>query len=259
MTVTSGRCVPPLNGLFSATTSPGFSVCAPVVQHGAHALAHRAEMHRHVRRVGHQEALGIEDGAGEVQPLLDVHAHRGVLQHRAGLFGDVHEQVVEQLQQHRIGPIAAGGDARRQRLGAAQHHVVERGDFRGPAGLHHGGGVGLADQRRTGDAIARQQLGAIEHRRGAILVAGEHLDRVDRLAARRSTRAASVASVHRLAGRDRLDGDRLHHQRPIRRGEAEARAMRRGEVGDDFLLAAQRQRSARPRCRHSADAGCAAR
>ena len=78
-------------------------------------------MHRHVRRVRHQEALRVEDGAGEIQPLLDVDAHRGVLQHRARLLGDVHEQVVEQLEQHRIGPAAVGRDAGRAavRCGAA--------------------------------------------------------------------------------------------------------------------------------------------
>ena len=43
-------------------------------------------MHRHMRRVRHQIAVGIEDGAGKVQALLDVHAHGGVLQHRTGLF-----------------------------------------------------------------------------------------------------------------------------------------------------------------------------
>jgi hypothetical protein len=36
------------------------------------ALAHRAEMHRDVRGVGHQAALGVEDCAGKIKPLLDV-------------------------------------------------------------------------------------------------------------------------------------------------------------------------------------------
>jgi hypothetical protein len=88
---------------------------AAQAQHRAHALAHRAEMHRHVRRVRHQAAVGVEDGAGKIQPLLDVYAHGRVLQHRAGLFRNVHEQVVEQLQQHRVGPAAARRGARRQR------------------------------------------------------------------------------------------------------------------------------------------------
>ena len=119
-------------------------------------------------------------------------------------------------------------------LGAAQDHVVERGDLGGPAGFDHGGRVGLADQRRARDAIAGQQRGAIEHRRACVLAAGEHRDRVDRSAAPPSrARRASLRAP--LAGSDRLDGDRLDHQRPLRRGEAEARAMRRGEVLDDLL------------------------
>jgi hypothetical protein len=36
------------------------------------ALAHRAEMHRGVRGVGHQVALGVEDCAGKTKPVLDV-------------------------------------------------------------------------------------------------------------------------------------------------------------------------------------------
>ena len=64
---------------------------------------HRAEMHRHVRRVGDQRAVCVEDRAGEVEPLLDVHRVGGVLQRHAHLLGDRHEQVVEHLQHHRIG------------------------------------------------------------------------------------------------------------------------------------------------------------
>ena len=67
----------------------------PQPKHGPHAFAHRTEMDRDVRGVGHQPALGVEDGARKIQPLLDVDAERGVLQHRAHLLGDIHEQVVE--------------------------------------------------------------------------------------------------------------------------------------------------------------------
>ncbi len=211
---------------------------APIVQHGAHALAHGAEMHRHVRRVCHQIALRIEDGTGEVQPLLDVYAHRGVLQHRTGLLGHVHEQVVEQFEQHRIGPAAVRRDARRETFGAAQRHVIERRDLGCPSRFHHGGGIGLADQRGAGDAVARQQVGAIEHRRGMLVVAGEDGDGVDGLRSAVGT-AGQCRLLHRLAGRDRLDRDRLDHQRPIRGGEAEPRAMCGGEVGDDLRQVAQ--------------------
>src|SRR5699024_4013010 len=46
---------------------------------GAHAFAHRAQVHRHVRRVGDQAGLRVEYGAGEVQPFLDVGGVGGFL------------------------------------------------------------------------------------------------------------------------------------------------------------------------------------
>ena len=44
----------------------------------------------------------VEQGAGEIEPLLDVDRGRGVLQRDAHLLGDRHEQVVEHLE-HRTG------------------------------------------------------------------------------------------------------------------------------------------------------------
>lgn len=44
-----------------------------------HSLAHCAQVHRQVRRVGHQAAVGAEQRAAEVQPLLDVDADAGAL------------------------------------------------------------------------------------------------------------------------------------------------------------------------------------
>ena len=69
----------------------------------AHAFAHRAEMHRHVRRVGDQVALRVEQRAGEIEALLDVDRVRGVRERHAHLLGDRHEQVVEHFEQHGIG------------------------------------------------------------------------------------------------------------------------------------------------------------
>ena len=45
---------------------------------GAHALAHGAQVHGHVRRVGHQVAVRVEHGTGEIQAFLDV-AEKAVL------------------------------------------------------------------------------------------------------------------------------------------------------------------------------------
>ena len=73
-----------------------------------------------------------------------------------------------------------------------------------------------------------------------VLAAGEHPDRVDRLRGTAARARRQRRLLHRLAGRDRLDRDRLDHQWPVWRREAEARAMRRGEIGDDLVLVAQR-------------------
>ncbi len=81
-------------------------------------------MHRQVRRVGDERAGGVEHRAGEIEPLLDVHRLRGVAQRFAHLLGDGHEQVVEHLQQHRIG---GGAEAfALARDGARQDDVVAR-------------------------------------------------------------------------------------------------------------------------------------
>ena len=45
----------------------------------------------------------VEDGAGEIEPLLDVDRIGGVLQRHAHLLGDRHEEVVEDFQHHRVG------------------------------------------------------------------------------------------------------------------------------------------------------------
>ena len=56
ITVTSGRCVPPLYGAFSTNTSPRRMRARAPVDDGRDALAHRAQVHRHVRRVGDEVA-----------------------------------------------------------------------------------------------------------------------------------------------------------------------------------------------------------
>ena len=65
-------------------------------------LAHRAQVDRDVRRVRDQAAVGVEDRAGEVEPLLDVDRVRGRPQPLAHLLGDRHEQVAEDLKEHRV-------------------------------------------------------------------------------------------------------------------------------------------------------------
>ena len=80
-------------------------------------------MHRHVRRIGDQPPVAVEDRAGEVEPLLDVDRIGGVLQHHAHLLGDRHEQVVEDLEHHRVG-LGADGGALGQGHDAVEHDRV---------------------------------------------------------------------------------------------------------------------------------------
>jgi hypothetical protein len=46
----------------------------------------------------------IEKGAGKIEPLLDVDRMGGVGQGHAHLLSNGHEEVAEDLEQHRIGP-----------------------------------------------------------------------------------------------------------------------------------------------------------
>jgi hypothetical protein len=103
--------------------------CRRLVQprDGAHRVGHGAEMHRHMGRVGHEIAPGIEERAGEIEPFLDVHGIGRVLQRRAHLFGDVHEEVVEHLEHHRVG-IGAQAPFRARRLDTFEDEVAQRVD-----------------------------------------------------------------------------------------------------------------------------------
>ena len=80
----------------------GREIGADLAPHRLDAAVHRAEMHRDMRRVGDEAPFAIEDGAGEVEPLLDVDRARRVLQRVAHLLGDRGEALVEHFEQHGI-------------------------------------------------------------------------------------------------------------------------------------------------------------
>ena len=91
---------------------------------------------------------------------------RGVLQLQAHLLGDVHEQVVENLQQHRVYR-SAGGKLRGARCAPLQHQVVQRAQTGLPAGLDHRGGVFLGNDGRACNHIPRLKVFA-HHQRGLV-------------------------------------------------------------------------------------------
>ena len=183
-------------------------------------LAHRPEVHRHVGGVGDQVAARVEDGAAEVESLLDVDRHRGVLQHQAHLLGDVHEQVVEDLQLDRVD----GGADRRP---ARQWPSLVRGRGRpcrcsSPATRVRRTTVPVASSTiaGSGDDIAGAQRVPRHERRVVSSPVDE--DRSRRRSAA-CVRGAGAVGRRRRAARsigvvvsDRLDVDRFGDQRPCR-------------------------------------------
>jgi hypothetical protein len=204
--------------------------------HRLDALAHRAEMDRHVRRVGDQLPLLVEDRAGEIEPFLDVHGVAGLLQGRAHLLGDRHEEVVEHLEHDGID---RGADRRLpgERHDAGQHQVAGGGELGPPARLDDGGGGRLGDDGGAVDAVAGAQLLAAEHRRLVRDAVAAHADPGER---RRRRRVAPRHRGHRpvpaclLGPANRLDRDGLDDLRLARHDEAVALAVRRLEGGEDL-------------------------
>ena len=127
---------------------------------GLDAIAHRAQVHRDVRRVGDEIARRVENGATEVEPFLDVDGIGRVLQGDAHLLGDRHEEVVEYLEHHRVGLGADLGLAG-ARLDADEHQVVEPRHVGRPTRLDHRGRVGVDDDGRPADAGAGLQVLAV--------------------------------------------------------------------------------------------------
>ena len=110
-------------------------------------------MDRDVRRVGDQPAVGVEERAGEIEPLLDVDGVGGVFQRHAHLLGDGHEEVVEHLEHDRVA-LGAHRKGPLERDDAGENEVALRRELRLPAGLDHGRCGLLADDCGTGDAVA---------------------------------------------------------------------------------------------------------
>jgi hypothetical protein len=107
------------------------------------------------------------------EAFLDVDRVGRVGERHAHLLRDRHEQVVEHFEQHRVGPGTDRVLAHEFRR-ALQDEVVACGERRAPPGLDHRGRILLGDDRRTGDPVARPQVGAQVKWRVAPGPVGEH-------------------------------------------------------------------------------------
>ena len=178
--------------------------------HGFDALAHRTQVHRHVRRIGDQVALRVKQRTGKIQTLFDVDRVGGVLQLQTHLLGNVHEQVVEHLQQHRVHPCACGighcpwRDPR-------EHQMVQGRQLGAPTRLDHRGGIGLGDDGRARDLVARTHIGT--HHQGRHLPATRAMHANSFALGHIAQRVQSLLLLAGcVPGNHRFHRHRLHHQ-----------------------------------------------
>jgi hypothetical protein len=131
-------------------------------------------MYGHMRGIGDKLALGIEERAGEIETLLDVHRIGGLFERDAHLLGNRHEQIVENFQHHRIGPGSDRGFFRRPG-GARQQHMELGRELRLPTGFDDCGIVGFDNEGRAGNHLARSQHCAVKQPRQVPLAGGIEL------------------------------------------------------------------------------------
>ena len=164
------------------------------------------------------------------------------MQGNAHLLGDVHEEVVENFQQHRIG-LGSGSTGPIGRLGPGHHHVVMLRDLRPPTGFDHDGLVILDHQRGALHMAARGQCGAADH--GGLMPGTAREDRHTRF----DLRLALFDGQGGVAGCAfrgfAFDLDGLDDQCRVGVGEPELGLMRRferGAGGELIALPCHRQR-----------------
>ena len=155
---------------------------------------------------------------------------RGVLEPLAHLLGDAHEQVVEDLEQHRIG-VGAERLALRPGLDPREHQVIARRHLGSPAGLDDRRLVLLGEDRRPAHHVAGARVVARVERRVVPASAREQPHRLRRAQRRRARGEIARRLDHRGAAGDRLDRDRLDDQRSTLHQEREALPVRVLERG----------------------------
>jgi hypothetical protein len=143
--------------------------------HHLDGLGHRAQVHGNVRRVRHQSARRIEDGARVVEALLDVGRDRGIAEHRAHLLGDRHEAIAKDLEPDRIGALEVDLHGARRPGLVAEQQLPLRSDAQREARVEHDRAGVLEDERRTRQRRARHEIFAgVDGRRDAPRVGKPH-------------------------------------------------------------------------------------
>ena len=212
-------------GVTPADSAP-VGIAPARVQNRADALAHRAQMHRDVRRVGDEIAARIEQGAGEIEPLANVDRGGRALQRGAHLLGDAHEQASEDRE---AGGVARGADAGGLAGGdAVEQQIADRIDARAPAGFDDRGRHRIDDQRGAVDRMTGGQSFARQHRR--VVPCTSQIDGDD--GARRGGMIGQIdlRCFDRGACRHRFGDDAIDDQ-GLRARETELRDVRRVEGG----------------------------
>ena len=196
------------------------------LQHMLHACAHRAEMNRHVRCVGDQPPLRVEQRAREVEPLLDVDGVRRAFQHLAHVFGDLREAVVEDLEHDGLVVVARLPRARTDGAQEPQAALVVAPGL--PAGIDDDRRARRDEDRRPVDDV-RADIVETVHAGIVLLPVTEQPARADR-------RRRPLVVGARLPDIDTVDDDLADAQRGhLRRracAHAEALFVRQLEVGD---------------------------
>jgi hypothetical protein len=180
-------------------------------------------MDRNMRRIRDQGSARIEQRAGEIEPFLDVHRGRGVLQRKSHLFGDRHEEIVEEFEHNRIGR-RADGRARRQGIRAFQDQIARPIDARAPTGFNDGRGRCLLDDGRARNRGTRRECVPVIERRVLFLSTYPSTN----LRGRRSgARRMGRRTLFFAGGQDfhRLDRNGFHDKRFAVADESEAPAV----------------------------------
>ena len=197
---------------------------AAPAQDGADAVAHAAQMHRHMRRIGDQIACRVEQGAGEIEPLADIDRGRAVLERGAHFLRDRHEQPAHHFEPHGIDSVRVRRLGRGARLVAREDEIADGIDPRAPAGLHDGGRDRIDDERGAVYFAVAIEAGAVMHRRGAAAA-------IDLRQGLRSLFGEGGEAVHRLLrGGDRLHPGHVDEDRALP-FKTEAGAMLGEEIG----------------------------